>query len=82
MRIQHLLNPASKLALYENQNIYINQPEIDLNHLYRALDILCENKTIIEKYLFEKNKTLFNMSVGIVFYDVILIRFQNYEKNF
>ena len=73
MCIQHILKPASKLALYENQNIYINQPEIDLNHLYRSLDILCENKTIIEKHLFEKNKTLFNMSVDIVFYDDLIM---------
>ncbi len=78
MCIQHLLNPASKLALYENQNDYINQPEIDLNHLYRSLDILCENKTIIEKHLFEKNKTLFNMSVDIVFYDVTTFYFESF----
>ena len=70
MVIDRLLKPKSKLALVENKEdyFYIND-ELQLNHIYRSLDILSENKLNIEEALFNRNKTLFNISTDIVFYD-------------
>lgn len=44
MAIQHLLEPKSKLSTYTHQNRYIGLPEIELQHLYRSLDLLSESK--------------------------------------
>jgi transposase len=45
--------------------------------LYRAPDLLCDNKEKIEDYLFNKNRDLFNMSVDLVLYDVTSLYFES-----
>ena len=70
MAIQHLLEPSSKLGSYRKQQRYLGLPEVELNHLYRSLDILAEGKEDIEENLFLKGRTLFNMKVDVVFFDV------------
>ena len=77
MAVQHLLSPKSKLATYHSREQYLGIPELDLNNLYRSLDILAENKEQIENYVFEKNCSLFNMKVDVVFYDVTTFHFES-----
>ncbi|GAV24905.1 IS4 family transposase [Carboxydothermus islandicus] len=81
MAVQHLLSPKSKLATYLNREQYLGIPEIDLNHLYRSLDLLAENKELIENYVFEKNCSLFNMNVDVVFYDVTTFHFESVRND-
>lgn len=81
MAVQHLLSPKSKLATYLNREQYLGIPEIDLNHLYRSLDLLAENKELIENYVFEKNCSLFNMKVDVVFYDVTTFHFESVRND-
>jgi transposase, IS4 family len=81
MVVEHLLRPDSKLGTYGKQNRYLNLPHSDLNHLYRSLDILSEHKEEIEDYLFNKEKSLFNMNVDVVFYDVTTFRFESVKKD-
>jgi transposase len=52
-----------------------------LNHLYRSLDILSEHKEEIEDYLFNREKSLFNVNVDVVFYDVTTFRFESVKKD-
>lgn len=77
MAIQHLLQPRSKLSTFSHRNFYLGTPELNLNHLYRSLDVLAEHKEDIEDYIFEKNRSLFNMCVDIVFYDVTTFHFES-----
>jgi transposase len=81
MAIQHLLSPTSKLGSYRAQQKYACLPEVDLNHLYRALDILSEGKEAIETHLFQMNRDLFNMQVDVVFYDVTTFHFESVEQD-
>jgi len=81
MVVEHLLRPVSKLGTYGKQNRYLNLPHSDLNHLYRTLDILSEHKEEKEDYLFNREKSLFNMNVDVVFYDVTTFRFENIRKD-
>lgn len=69
--------PKSKLKSYQQQNNYHGIIEIELHQLYRALDILEESKEKIEEYIFEKNKTLWNMEVDLVLYDVTTFYFES-----
>ena len=82
MVIDRLLKPKSKLALVENKEdyFYIND-ELQLNHIYRSLDILSKNKLNIEEALFNRNKTLFNISTDIVFYDVTTFYYESKNEN-
>ena len=77
MAVSHLLNPSSKLSVYNNQDKYTNLAPVGLNDIYRSLDILAGSKEKIEKEIFETNTNLFNMSVDVVFYDVTTFSFSS-----
>jgi len=81
MTIQHLLEPKSKLSTYSHQNRYIGLPEAKLQHLYRSLDLLSESKEILEEKIFFKNRSLFNMQIDVVFYDVTTFSFESVRKD-
>lgn len=79
MTIQHLLEPRSKLGTYTSQNRYVQLPTVELNHLYRSLDLLCNHKETLEEAMFCKNRNLFNMHV--VFYDVTTFHFESVKPD-
>src|SRR3990167_721534 len=81
MSIQHLLSPTSKLGSFKAQHRYAHLPEVELNHLYRSLDILCQGKEAIESHLFQMNRDLFNMNVDVVFYDVTTFHFESVTQD-
>jgi len=82
MVIDRLLSPKSKLALFNNKDDYIDiNEDLKLNHIYRSLDILADNKEKIEEYLFNQNKNLFNISTDIVFYDVTTFYYESKNEN-
>jgi hypothetical protein len=56
MAISHLLSPSSKLAIYNNQDRYVKLSPVNLNDIYRSLDILADAKEEIEKEIFDINR--------------------------
>jgi len=82
MVVDRLMKPKSKLALIENKEDYFHiNDELQLNHIYRGLDILAANKIEIEEALFNQNKTMFNISTDIVFYDVTTFYYESKNEN-
>lgn len=77
MTIQHLLEPRSKLGTYNHQKRYVNLSPVELHHLYRSLDLLCDRKEELEEEMFHKNRNLFNMNIDVVFYDVTTFSFES-----
>jgi len=47
-------------------------PQIDLQHIYRSLDILSEHKEQIERRLYLWKKDLFSVNVDVVLYALIV----------
>jgi len=72
-----LNDPLSKLGSYKLQNDYIGIEELSLQHIYRTLDKLSDYNNLIQKHIYEKNKTLFNYEVDLVFYDVTTFYFDS-----
>jgi len=54
---------------------------IEINHLYRALDVLAEIKEGLEEYLFRERYNLFNNQVDVVFYDVTTTYFESQNED-
>ena len=77
MALQHLLEPMSKLGTFEHQERYARLPQLELQHLYRSLDILSENKDVIEEHIFYQNYNLLNITIDVVFYDVTTFAFES-----
>jgi len=81
MALQHLLEPRSKLGTFEHQERYAKLPRLDLQHLYRSLDVLGESKDTIEEHIFFRNRNLLNMTIDVVFYDVTTFAFESVQQD-
>jgi transposase len=75
--LERLEEPGSKRANFLNQNEYLNLPNIDLRHLYRALDKLDTNSNLIQQDIFQMGRDLFNSKLDVVFYDVTTFYFES-----
>ena len=72
MVLNRLMDPASKLALMRwKETVYRPAFEaLQLQHFYRALDVLAEHKEEIERGLFARLRDLFWLQVDLVLWDV------------
>lgn len=74
MVINRLSDPKSKLGIFrwlEGVHIPgIDKGEIHYENILRAMDFLHMHKKEIEEFLYEQMKTLFDLEVTVVFYDV------------
>jgi len=84
--ISRLVKPCSKLRLFQMQNYFYDTPEVELQHLYRALNHLSKAKDLLEQHLFRRRRVLNRLEVDLVFYDVTTIYFESVKpdelKNF
>jgi transposase len=83
MIINRLIDPLSKLAIEKwKEKIYEeNFDQVELQHLYRSLDILADHKDMVERSFFEKTRSLFKSPVSIVFYDLTTIYFESQKSD-
>lgn len=74
------LAPSSKLYCYEQwlkEEVHLEGAAgLELQHLYRAMDVLEANKDAIEKALYFRMADLLNLDVEIVFYDTTSLHFE------
>jgi transposase len=76
--INHVLAPSSKRHFFSHSNRYFGLlDKVELQHVYRCLDVLAEHKMEIEEAVFERNRNMFNMSVDVVFYDLTTFHFES-----
>lgn len=79
------IKPVSKLALYDNwiERLYpgMIDHDIELQHLYRSLDLLAQHKSEIEKFLYQWEKDLFTINVDVVLYDLTTLRFESTRED-
>jgi transposase len=76
--INHLLSPSSKRHFAHHSAGYFGLLDsLALQHVYRCLDVLAAHKVAIEQAVFDRHRTMFNMSVDVVFYDVTTFHFES-----
>lgn len=79
------IKPVSKLALYDNwvSRMYpeMIDHQVNLQHIYRSLDILADHKEEIEKFLYQWKKDLFTINVDVVLYDLTTLRFESTRED-
>ena len=73
------IDPNIYHHLFSVGNLYQrgNLPNIDLRHLYRALDKLDTNSNLIQQDIFQMGRDLFNSKLDVVFYDVTTFYFES-----
>ncbi len=79
------IKPVSKLALYDNwlDRLYPGMIDhnIELQHIYRSLDLLAQHKEEIERRLYQWDKDLFTINVDVVLYDLTTLRFESTRED-
>lgn len=80
MICDRLHDPISKLGSYNFQREYLGVNDIPLQHIYRTLDYLAENMQQVQQLIYEKNITLFNYELDVVFYDVTTLYFDSEKE--
>lgn len=76
MVFNRTIDARSKLSTHqwlENDVYYPEGQDLDIQHLYRALDFLIEHKQVLEDRIYGKLIDIFSMDVSVVFYDCSLI---------
>lgn len=77
--------PCSKLYCYEQwlrEEVRMAGTEgLELQHLYRAMDVLEANKEVIEEAIYFRLADLFNLDVELIFYDTTSVHFEIDEED-
>ena len=61
--------PSSKLSTFAESKKFIEQPEFELQHIYRTLDILAKEDTFIQSELYKNSCNISKRNDKILFYD-------------
>lgn len=64
-----VLNPASKLSTYEYAQTFLEKPRYELNDVYRALEVIGEEKDYIQSALYQFSKDMGKRNDNILYYD-------------
>jgi len=66
------LAPSSKLAIeqWAAEEVYLGDHEpLQVQHFYRAMDVLLEHEEAVQKEVFWSTATLLNLTVDLIFFD-------------
>jgi hypothetical protein len=70
LTFSRILNPMSKKATVENQDMYFEKFNVDLKSVYKSLSNLSEMKTDLQNHLNKKVSEAYGRDASLVFYDV------------
>ena len=78
------LSPSSKLAIEQwgRDEVYLgNGQPLEVQHLYRAMDVLLKHKEVIERGVFFSTAHLLNLEVDLIFFDTTSTYFEVEEED-
>ncbi|MFC2098896.1 IS1634 family transposase [Bacteroidota bacterium] len=78
-----LIDPLSKSATFNwKEKVYGEDwDQLNLQYLFRSMDIIADHQDMLEKSFFEKTRSLFKSPVSIVFYDLTTIYFESQQAD-
>ena len=76
-----ILFPGSKRSTYELSKRFIEQPNFDLPHVYRALDVLNQESELIQSELYKNSLKLSTRNTNILYYDCTNYFFEIDQEN-
>ena len=64
-----ILDPGSKLAIWNKLGTYYEQPSFEYQHILRFMDILDENYDEYLKHLYKNSNNVFKRDASVIYYD-------------
>jgi transposase len=64
-----ILYPSSKLATYQLSTQFLEQPAFELQHIYRALEVIARESDLIQSSLYNNSLKISKRNTGVLYYD-------------
>lgn len=64
-----IIFPSSKLATHQLSSNFIEQPDFDLQHIYRALEVIAKETDFIQSELYKNSLKVSKRNSGVLYYD-------------
>ncbi len=64
-----ILFPSSKLNTYQESKCLIEQPDFELQHVYRALEVIAKETDFIQSELYKNSLSIFKRNDHVLYYD-------------
>lgn len=64
-----IIYPSSKLATLELSKQFIEQPDFELQHIYRALEVIAKEADLIQSFLYKNSLKISKRNTGVLYYD-------------
>jgi len=64
-----IIYPSSKLATNELAKQFIEQPDFELQHIYRGLEVLAKENDFIQAAVYQKSSKLKKRNTSVLYYD-------------
>ena len=64
-----IIFPSSKLATYQLSTRFIEQPDFELQHVYRALEVIAKETDFIQSSLYNNSLKISKRNTGVLYYD-------------
>ena len=76
-----ILFPSSKLSTYQESKYLLEQPDFELQHVYRALEVISRESDYIQSKLYENSCTISKRNDCILYYDCTNYFFEIEEED-
>lgn len=64
-----IIFPGSKLSTYNLSSTFLENPDFDIQHIYRALEVISKETDFIQSELYKNSQKISNRNSGILYYD-------------
>ncbi len=64
-----IIFPSSKLATYQLSSRFIEQPNFELQHIYRALEVIAKETDFLQSSLYNNSLKVSKRNTGVLYYD-------------
>ena len=64
-----ILEPSSKLSSFESSKNFLEQPNFELQHIYRALEVIANETEFIESEVYKNSLSIVNRNTKVLYYD-------------
>ena len=75
-----IIEPSSKLSSFETAKTFLEQPNFELQNIYRALEIIANETEFIESAVYKNSLNVVERNTNILYYDRIFNNIQ--ERSF
>lgn len=76
-----ILAPKSKMATHELCKHFVDEPDFDLQHVYRTMDVIVKHMDEIQKIAYKASSKLVKDDKSILFYDMTNFFFESEDAN-